>query len=653
MFLELQQYSSLIGKKPSGFTEHYYTEWDGGLDSEKITLFLVLSVGSTQVPGDEIGKEAFQLLQDHFLDDLEGDPYDRFESALKEINLMVSEKEKELDLKFVPNVHVICGVLQKDNLFLSQRGEAQGYLVRKRHTSSITDDLYDPKNKEDLFQNIASGQLEVGDSVVLVTGPLVQFVSPSEFSKIFSEQALHEAGKELKELLHDEIEEQMAMLSFEVLEKSHEPHAVAPVRHHQSIDEDYEDDYEEEVPKNSKQKRILESLKVLRDTAMKHERTKWLGAKFSQVKKWEQKKLLAAIGGTLVVVVLGVFLLRMTTGQQRLLEEMQGKLDFAEESITQAETRGSFDKAEASELLNTAETLAVEVLNSDVLRAEASQLLDRIDEQRDYLDNVVRVDDELTLLADFSDLLGSATIQGVVPYNDAHLVYTENEAYSVLIDDVQNPITVDQTDQILAATYFADRDNIVMVTDGPQVIEYTDGNAQLADTSDVEWQDGVAVSTYSSRIYLLDSEEGQIWRYQRGTAAYGGAQAYIDADEIDLKGAVSIAIDGAIWVLKDDGSILQLLSGEEIDFSIQKSPLGSMEGATKIFTELESNKFYVLDPVEKRLLVYAKSVQTNDLTYDLQYVFDNLKGTLKDFYIDKDRDAIVLVTDQALYELAF
>src|SRR3989338_6147009 len=157
MFLQLQQESLVLGRRPVGFTEHYYTEWDDGLGKDKIALFLLISIGSTQVSGTEVAKEAFQLLQDHFLDDLSGDPYDRFESALREINAMVTEKEKELGLKFIPNVDVIIGVIQKDMVFLSQRGEAAGYLIRKRHVSSITEGLYDEKNKEELFQNIASG----------------------------------------------------------------------------------------------------------------------------------------------------------------------------------------------------------------------------------------------------------------------------------------------------------------------------------------------------------------------------------------------------------------------------------------------------------------------------------------------------------------
>ena len=86
--------------------------------------------------------------------------------------------------------------------------------------SSITEGLFDEKNTEDLFQNIASGVLEVNDSVILVTGKLVQYVTPSELSKVFSEQSLMEAVKELEEMISGDIEEQMALLTFDILEKS-------------------------------------------------------------------------------------------------------------------------------------------------------------------------------------------------------------------------------------------------------------------------------------------------------------------------------------------------------------------------------------------------------------------------------------------------
>ncbi|MBT5516705.1 hypothetical protein HOK22_02195, partial [Candidatus Peregrinibacteria bacterium] len=630
---------------PSGFTEHYYTEWDDGLGKEKIALFIVVSIGSTQVPGAEIGKEAFQLLQDHFLDDLTGDPYDRFENALREVNLCITDKEKELGVSFVPNMNIICGVIQKDMLFLSQRGEAQGYLVRKRHVSSITDGLYDSKNKDDLFQNIASGVLEVGDSVILVTGQLVQYVTPNDLSKIFSEQSLNEAGKELKDLLHADVEEQLALLSFEILEKA-EPVIKLEKMEAKGVVEDIMDVEDKVV---EKERKIEKSLNVLRSWLDKKE-------KFVFVKRLRdvpRDRLLKMAVALTVVVVVGIVGLSLTTGKNRVISSMEGKLSLAEENITQAATRGSFDKDEAALLLDEAELMAVEVLNSGYLAGRASQVIDDISEQRDFLDNVIRIDDELKLLVDLGGSLGNSSLVGVLPYDDKHFLYTGNEVYEVLIDEAQTPVVIDASKRAVSASYFPDRDNVVVLMNGGDLIEYTEGNSQFADTVDVEWENGREVRTYSNKVYILDSEDGQIWRYQRGTTAFGSSQAYIDAEALDLTGAVSFAIDGNIWILNSDGSITKVLSGDEVPFNVKKSPTGGFAGATKIYTELEIPQLYVLDPANDRLLVFDKSSKTEDITYSVQYLFDDLRGELQDLYVDKDRDVIMLVTDQALYELGF
>lgn len=662
MFLQLQQESLVLGRRPVGFTEHYYTEWDDGLGKDKIALFLLISINSTQVPGAEVAKEAFQLLQDHFLDDLTGDPYDRFESALREINGMITEKEKELGLKFIPNVNVIIGVIQKDMVFLSQRGEAAGYLIRKRHVSSITEGLYDEKNKEELFQNIASGGLEVGDCTMFVTGPLIQYVTPNDLSKIFSEQPLSEAMKELDDLLQNDMEDQMTLLSFEVLEKTEEmAMALAADREEKKIDSVYDEEEEaekedrrpvhaslQEEEERPRAKRVNKGLEVLRKFAQRKEN--W--AFMERVRDWDKKKLLIALASVGLVLVVGIFVLTSVLGKQKAMEEMQEKLALAEENVTQAQTQGAFDKAKANELLDEAEALAVEVLNSGFSGGEASQLLDEIKDERNALDNVQIVSEEVRLVVDLSDKLAGVPLIGVEPYGDRIVAYTAQNAYQILLDQVETPDTLDAADKVTAGEFFDDYDSIVMVTAGGNLIEYTEGNAQFADTADVDWHTGVGLATYSNKIYVLDPVSNQIWRYQRGTDGYGGAQGYFSTD-VDLSKAVSLAVDGSVWVLGSDGSLVKYLSGSVVEYGVKKAPLNSMEGATKVYTELGMNQLYVLDPGDNRLFIYDKSTKNDDLTYNAQYVFEDLKGTLVDFYIDKDRNVINLVTTEALYELSF
>lgn len=659
MFLQLEQQSLLLGRRPLGFTEHYYTEWDDGLGKEKISLFLLVSVANTQIPAAEIAKEAFQLLQDHFLDDLSGDPYDRFENALREINLMALQKEKELEVKFLPNMHVIIGVIQRDMLFLSQRGDAGGYLLRKRHVSSITDGLFDEKNKEDLFQNIASGMLEVGDNVLFVTGPLVQYVTPNDLAKIFSEQPLPEATKELGALLKSDIEDQMAVLTFEVMEKTEE---MAPVVAAKMGDEEDEpmmershhalrEDDEEDVPVSKRKQQLVKAAAVLRGFVAYKDRFTFL----DRVRQWDKKKLLTAIAVVFVVMVGSVYALYATLSEQNKINTMQAKLDEAESNLATAETSGAFDKAEASVLLDGAEKLAVEVLDSGYLGSAASDILDQVNADRDDLDIVHRIaSDDLKLINDFSSQLAAGEkILGVEAANDRLIVYTSKNAYQVLTDQVQAADAVVTDDAVVSARAFADFDLVLMTTSGGKMVEYADGNAQFADTADVQWHTGVDLATYSSKMYLLDAVSKQIWKYQRSSTGYGSAGAYFSAPVDTLASAVSVAVDGKVWVLLKDGTLLQYFAGDAVDYKVKKAPLAQFEGATRVYTDADMTQLYVVDSAANRIFVYDKSTKTDDLTYSSQYAFDGIAGQINDVYVDKVTHKMTITTDTALYQLEF
>jgi hypothetical protein len=442
------------------------------------------------------------------------------------------------------------------------------------------------------------------------------------------------------------MDEQMALLGFEVLEKTHVEVPQEGPMTTTSLKLDEEEDTRR--PQATKEQ-IQRSLDVFRSWLAKRMRWQW----FDRIKRWDKKQIGVAITAVVGVLAVGIVVLNIGLGRGRQLDELEGKLTVAQENVTQAATRGAFDKTEADLLLAEAETLSIEVLNSGYLGGQASQLLDDIEEQRDFLDNVVRIDDELVMLADLSELLGSGEIVGVQPVEDRMVAYTENEAYQILLGDVQEPDVLDNTENVRAGAYFSDRDTVMLITDEGNVMEYEPGNAQFMDTSDGSFQTGVDLGTYSTRIYLLDPENDQIWKYTRGTAGFGFGSEYMVEGEVDLSDAVSMAIDGNVWVLHEDGEISRILSGEDVPYYILKAPLTSIAGATEIYTELDVNQIYVVDPDNDRILTYDKTSKSDDITYGQQYVFDNLKGELTDVYMDKDRDVLIISTTQAIYELGF
>ena len=129
--------------------------------------------------------------------------------------------------------------------------------------------------------------------------------------------------------------------------------------------------------------------------------------------------------------------------------------------------------------------------------------------------------------------------------------------------------------------------------------------------SKVSWQQTKASSTqalslYASKLYSLDADHNQIWRSQKSGDGYGPESAYIKAANTTLQGAISIAIDSNIYVLKNDGTLLRFLSGGQEGFSL--SPVDPpLRAASGIWTSIDSPNIYISDPADKRILIFDKN----------------------------------------------
>jgi len=148
---------------------------------------------------------------------------------------------------------------------------------------------------------------------------------------------------------------------------------------------------------------------------------------------------------------------------------------------------------------------------------------------------------------------------------------------------------------------------------------------------------------------MLDPEAKQIWRYTRRRDQFDAAQAY--SVGVDLSNAVDFAIDGNIYILNNDGSIIRLYQGNKEDFPIKQSPVKPLVSPTKIFTEQDMNQIYILEPNENRILVYLKDDKTGGASYNSQYIFDDLQG-IKDLVVDKDTNTMYVLTKDAVYRVA-
>ncbi len=151
----------------------------------------------------------------------------------------------------------------------------------------------------------------------------------------------------------------------------------------------------------------------------------------------------------------------------------------------------------------------------------------------------------------------------------------------------------------------------------------------------------VSLDTYNNNIYLLDNKQQQIYKYNRTNNGFGVPQKWIK-EPINLDGAIDISIDGYIYILKNNGSILKLLRGRIKDLSLEEID-PPIKNPTKIKVSPNSNYVYILEPLQKRLLLFNKNGN-----FVCQYTSSQFIN-LKDFTVDEQNNIIYFLDNNTIY----
>lgn len=148
-----------------------------------------------------------------------------------------------------------------------------------------------------------------------------------------------------------------------------------------------------------------------------------------------------------------------------------------------------------------------------------------------------------------------------------------------------------------------------------------------ANLSGYESENGlINFALYSTNIYLLDRENNEIKVHKKTGANYGAGSNWFK-EKADLSKAQDLYIDGSIYILNNDASVLKYYTGQKQDYkALALEPLSS--GFTKIVGT--DTKLYLLNPSEKKIAVLDK----NSGALLNQYIFEDL-DEINDFAIDE------------------
>jgi hypothetical protein len=198
---------------------------------------------------------------------------------------------------------------------------------------------------------------------------------------------------------------------------------------------------------------------------------------------------------------------------------------------------------------------------------------------------------------------------------------------------------------------------------GVSLIYYGDGNLYFksddgvgVDKTMLEVEspaDIMDLKTFLGNIYLLVPVKNQILKFTALATLSGVAEGYSVgsgwlAADVDISDAVSLTIDGAIYVLKKDGRLLKFEKGNLVgDFEIKglDKPLDKPQS---IFTTVGSEYLYILDAGNKRVVVIRKTG-----FYHSQYRYEGDQAFLdpKGLFVDEGVGAIYLLDGTKIYRI--
>ncbi|MCJ7793148.1 MAG: hypothetical protein MUP45_04190, partial [Candidatus Marinimicrobia bacterium] len=166
---------------------------------------------------------------------------------------------------------------------------------------------------------------------------------------------------------------------------------------------------------------------------------------------------------------------------------------------------------------------------------------------------------------------------------------------------------------------------------------------KLVIEKDEGWGEILDLGAFGGNLYLLD-KKGEIWKYPAMETGYGVYRLWLEGDKPNFSDAVAMAIDGSVWVLKENGTILKFTQGGRDSFTLSglDKPLNN---PTALFTDDDQENLYVLDKGNSRVLVINKSGE-----YHSQYRWQGL-GEVTQLMASEEAKKILLLSGNKVYEI--
>lgn len=573
---------------------------------------------------DEIKKDLIEFIENNYYSQEDTSPEAAFENFLKELN-------KFLKTKSYKDINLLLFVIDKDNsINFSRKGEISAFLYQDKKIILLT------KEEGDNFSDIVSGKLTGDSKLFFVTDNISKSLKKNIFDKDLFE-------KIKKENVNSSFG--LVTLSLKKREISKEKISLSPKKI-DKIDVFFEKSQQEETHPKVKNKKNLYG--KLEKKLNKAENLKFI-SKFKNF-SYFQKTLFVVYLILIIIFTQSLVIL----GRREVIRRREKKYFTIVHQIEEKKKKlKNFliynDKEKAKEIFYEIDILFNKLKPRTKKEKDSYNLIKA--ELREFSKNLYFQEflENPELIVDLKNINPKIETTNIVEINGNLYTFDKKTNF---IYRIEKGKVKGVNKRSIGVGYFR---KMISLGNGNLIFvcnNYTLANFDLvqkklsplnlaSNFSDLKVED---IATYADRIYILDSVNSQILKYSKTIDGFGKEIKWLE-ENIDLKNAISIAIDGAIYVLKKDGKVFKFYKGKKVNFDLEEI-YPRLSSPTKIYTNADLNYLYILDPVNSRLVIFKK-----DGKLKKQVIISDLTN-LKDFAIGKNEKIIWLLDNNRIYRIS-
>lgn len=633
-------------------------------------LYVVVEVLVSGRASEEVVDLIIQSVGDKYYNDqsIQSDPLARFEAAIKQTNHELSEYVGRGNAAWIGKLSAIIAVQAGTELHIAQTGSAEAFLYRGKAVSRISQsEAPRPTTPSKTFGSIATGDLDVGDKLLLATPALIHQIPLVKLQQVIANTGPNGAIQEISQLLAGAITNRVAAIVAEI---------TTPELAALKVRSDEPEEIELGNGENFAEAALSAATPIAHITVRNSRK-----AAQAAIGGWQRARpmiratSLSAIdyirkslstsrnrritAAALIAVFIILSFIASSSASQNTKKEKFSAYQQLFSQYKAAHDNIAIDKPTArKQLLQVQRSLdgltGGEVSINNLLKSSplakdeptsvsAFKLL--ISRQIDQIDGLLIITP--TLVADISNQAGHPTFfesDGINGY-----VINVAKASTIAIINLQtgnqktSSTNITQLGDVVATTLAASNDGMFILTSKPSVWLYKFASDSIAEQTLAygEWPKAHAIGSYGPNIYLLGDAE--IYKHVKNATGYSPKTDYISTTS-SMGIPSGIAVDGYVYLTSQTGLSRYLSSALKSSIPTPSS-LGAItnlrsvaSGNFLIGTSLSSDRIAVWSSVSDTIL-FDKQIsllggkQLTDAIYDqkLGKIFATIDNRLVSF----------------------